>query len=85
MTETYADGIFSDLNATHDHEEKLRAESMAIIQADPEFSRRLATIQKAMALIFGYGKRCAFCNGMRYVWKDVRERCDYYCDYGYAR
>src|ERR1700680_2061184 len=27
---------------------------MALIQADPEFSKRLAIIQKAMALIFGY-------------------------------
>jgi hypothetical protein len=46
--------IFSDLNTTHDHEERLRAESMALIQANPEFSKRLAIIQKAMTLIFGY-------------------------------
>jgi hypothetical protein len=45
---------FSDLNATHDHEEKLRAESMTLIHADPELSRRLAAIEKAMALVFAY-------------------------------
>jgi hypothetical protein len=45
---------FSDLNDTHDHEEKLRAESMSVIHADPELSRRLAVIEKAMALIFAY-------------------------------
>jgi hypothetical protein len=38
----------------HRHEEKLRQESMALIAADPELSRRLEMIQKAMALIFGY-------------------------------
>ena len=43
---------FSDLNVTHDHEEKLRTESMALIHADPELSRRFAVIEKAMALIF---------------------------------
>lgn len=46
--------LFSDLNVTHDHEEKLRAESMALIQADPELSKRLAAIEKAMVVIFGY-------------------------------
>jgi hypothetical protein len=43
-----------DLNATHDHEEKLRTESMAIIHGDPELSKRLAVIEKAMALIFAH-------------------------------
>jgi len=46
--------LFSDLKVTHDHEEKLRAESMALIQADPALSKRLAVIEKAMTLIFGY-------------------------------
>jgi hypothetical protein len=46
--------LFSDLNVTHDHEEKLRAESMALIHSDHEFSKRLAIIEKTMALIFGY-------------------------------
>jgi hypothetical protein len=46
--------LFSDLNATHDHEEELRAESIALINADPELSKRLATITKAMTLIFCY-------------------------------
>jgi hypothetical protein len=45
---------FSDLNVTHDHEEKLRSESLTLIHADPELSRRLAVIEKAMALIFAY-------------------------------
>jgi hypothetical protein len=49
-----ATDLFSDLNVTHDHEEKLRAESMALIEADPELSKRLAVIEKAMNLIFGY-------------------------------
>lgn len=46
--------LFSDLTVTHDHEEKLRADSMALVHGDPEFSTRLAAIEKAMALIFGY-------------------------------
>lgn len=46
--------VFLDLNTTHAHEEKLRAESIALIQSDPELSKRLAIVQKAMALIFGY-------------------------------
>ena len=47
-------GLFADIDETHRHEEKLRQESMALIAADPELSRRLEMIQKAMALIFGY-------------------------------
>jgi hypothetical protein len=46
--------LFEDIEETHSHEEKLRRESMALIEADPELSRRLEMIQKAMALIFGY-------------------------------
>lgn len=46
--------MFSDIEGTHGHEEKLRRKSMASIAADPELSRRLDMIQKAMALIFGY-------------------------------
>jgi hypothetical protein len=45
---------FSDLRITHEHEEKLRAESMALIHADVELSRRLLVIEKAMTVIFGY-------------------------------
>ena len=45
---------FSDIAATHEHEEKLRTESMVLIRADRELSRRLAVIQKAMTVIFGY-------------------------------
>jgi hypothetical protein len=45
---------FSDLSVTHKHEEKLRAESMALINADVELSRRLLVIEKAMKVIFGY-------------------------------
>ena len=44
---------FSDLAVTHEHEEKLRAESMVLIQADTELSRRLAIVEKAMTVIFG--------------------------------
>ena len=46
--------LFSDLSVTHKHEEKLRAESMALINADVELSRRLLVIEKAMKVIFGY-------------------------------
>jgi len=49
-----AENLFSDIEETHCHEETLRLESMALINADPELSRRLDIIQKAMALIFGY-------------------------------
>ena len=45
---------FSDIAATHEYEEKLRTESMELIRADRELSRRLAVIQKAMTVIFGY-------------------------------
>ena len=46
--------IFADIEVTHDYEEKLRRESMALIEADPELFRRLEILQKAMALIFRY-------------------------------
>jgi hypothetical protein len=49
-----SDGKFADLMVTHEHEEKLRAESMALIRLDPELAKRLVTIEKAMALIFTY-------------------------------
>ena len=45
---------FAGIKDTHDHEEKLRAESMAIIESDPEFGRRLEMIEKAMAIIFTF-------------------------------
>jgi hypothetical protein len=45
---------FSNLAVTHEHEEKLRAESMMHIHADAELSRRLLVIQTAMTVIFGY-------------------------------
>jgi hypothetical protein len=46
--------LFEDIDVTHGHEEKLRAESMELVRANPELSRRLVVIEKAMALIFGY-------------------------------
>jgi hypothetical protein len=46
--------LFSDLAVMHEHEEKLRAESMALIHADAELSRRLVVIETAMTVIFGY-------------------------------
>jgi hypothetical protein len=46
--------LFSDLAVTHEHEEKLRADSIALIHADAELSRRLVVIEKAMTAIFGY-------------------------------
>jgi hypothetical protein len=46
--------LFSDLTVTYEHEEKLRAESMALIHVDAELSRRLVVIEKAMKVIFGY-------------------------------
>ena len=46
--------LFADIEETHGHEEKLRRESMALVAADPELSRRLEMVRKAMALIFGY-------------------------------
>jgi hypothetical protein len=46
--------VFVDIDETHGHEEKLRGESMAMVTADPELSRRLETVQKAMALILNY-------------------------------
>ena len=47
-------GVFADIEETHGQEEKLRQESMALVAADPELSRRLEMVQKAIALIFGY-------------------------------
>ena len=45
---------FAGIKDTHAHEEKSRAESMAIIESDPEFGRRLEMIEKAMAIIFTF-------------------------------
>ena len=45
---------FAGTKDTHAHEEKLRAESMAIIESDPEFGRRVEMIEKAMAIIFTF-------------------------------
>ena len=45
---------FQDLGETHDHEEQLRADSMALIRADAELSKRLVIVEKAMTLIFAY-------------------------------
>jgi hypothetical protein len=47
-------GQFADFEETHEHEEKLRQESMALVAADPELSRRLEMIEKIMSLIFVY-------------------------------
>jgi len=46
--------LFSNLRVSHEHEEKLRTQSIALIHADAELSRRLAVIEKAMTVIFGY-------------------------------
>jgi hypothetical protein len=46
--------VFSDIEDTHQHEEKLRQESIGLIRADRELSRRLEMIQKAMALVYAY-------------------------------
>lgn len=40
--------LFADIEDTHRQEEKFRRESMSLIIADPECSRHLDTIQKAM-------------------------------------
>lgn len=45
---------FANLNATHDHEEQLRERSLALIHRDPELSKRLATIERGMEVIFGF-------------------------------
>ena len=49
-----ADNTFANIRATHAREEELREESLALIAADPELSRRLTMIERIMALIFGY-------------------------------
>jgi hypothetical protein len=48
------DSRFSDLSATHGHEEKLREQSLELIRDDPELAKRLNTIEKAMAVVFGF-------------------------------
>jgi hypothetical protein len=47
-------GLLADIQETHQHEEELRQETIALVAGDPELSRRLEMIQKAMALIFAY-------------------------------
>jgi hypothetical protein len=47
-------GRFADFEETHEHEEKLREESIALVAGDPELTRRLEMIQKIMALVFVY-------------------------------
>lgn len=46
--------LFAGLRDTHETEEKLRRESLALIAADPEMARRMLIVERAMALIFGY-------------------------------
>lgn len=45
---------FDDLSITHDHEEKLREQSLQLVRDDPELHKRLVAIEKAMAIIFGF-------------------------------
>jgi hypothetical protein len=46
--------LFADIAGTHEYEEKLRADSMALIRAEAGLSRRLMIIEKAMTVIFNY-------------------------------
>lgn len=48
------DERFGGLSDTHAHEEKLRAETMVLIEADVELGRRLDIIQRGMAVLFTY-------------------------------
>jgi len=43
-----------NLKSTHRHEEDLRAQSLALIEANPEWKQRLILIEKAMAVLFAY-------------------------------
>src|SRR5262245_44803508 len=45
---------FDNFNETHSAEEKLRAESMAIIQTDPALHKRMVLVESAISLIFVY-------------------------------
>src|SRR5882757_38472 len=45
---------FDNLRSTNAHEEKLREESMALIEADEGLRKRLELVEKAMSLIFAY-------------------------------
>jgi hypothetical protein len=49
-----SDDLFAGLRDAHETEEKMRCESLAIITADSEMTRRMVIIERAMALIFGY-------------------------------
>jgi hypothetical protein len=46
--------LFVGLRDTHETEEKMRRESLELIAADPEMTLRMAIVERAMALIFGY-------------------------------
>jgi hypothetical protein len=48
------DDLFAGLTDTHETEEKMRRESLVLIATDPEMARRMAILERAMALIFGY-------------------------------
>jgi hypothetical protein len=45
---------FENFRQTHEHEEKLRAESMALIERTPDLVKRLAVIENAIVLLFVY-------------------------------
>jgi hypothetical protein len=49
-----SDQLFAGLRDTHETEEKVRRESLALIAADLEMARRMVVVERAMALIFGY-------------------------------
>jgi hypothetical protein len=50
--EAYID--LDNLKSTHRHEEDLRSQSLALIEANPEWKQRLIFVEKALALIFAY-------------------------------
>jgi hypothetical protein len=45
---------FDNFRGTHAHEEKLRAETMALIEADAAMRMRFSLVEKALSLIFAY-------------------------------
>ena len=52
-----SDEVYIDLNnlkSTHKHEEDLRAQSLALIEANPGWKQRLIFAEKALALLFAY-------------------------------
>lgn len=54
MTNDYYFKDFDNLLETHTHEEKLRAESLVIVEADEGMRKRLILVEKGMAIIFAY-------------------------------